>query len=33
MGNRTKRTICGDQKRVYEGTNIKDLSGKVTNES
>ena len=31
MGNRTEGTICRNQKRVYKGTNIKNLLGKVTN--
>ena len=30
MGNGTERAVRGDKRRVYKGTNTKDLLGKTT---
>ena len=31
MGQRTEKTVLGNQERIYNGTNFKNLSVKITN--
>ena len=31
MGDRIERTVCGNQERVYKGTNTESLLGGITN--